>query len=152
MLEPAGDVLPVRLFLGACDGDAHHWCRIKVSGCFPRCRWRLAEWRQQLSAASALGIPAKAFWAVTLYNVTDGTMPETPQLLPSKNSLDTSIVKNSDGSVDLWFGPAKPADAPEQNWIQTIDGRAFMAVIRLYGADIEFFDQTWRPDDVVKLN
>ncbi|WP_209505951.1 MULTISPECIES: DUF1254 domain-containing protein [unclassified Ruegeria] len=98
------------------------------------------------------GIPAKAFWAVTLYNVTDGTMPETPQLLPSKNSLDASIVKNDDGSVDLWFGPEKPADAPEQNWIQSIDGRAFMAVIRLYGADLDFFDQAWRPDDVVKLN
>jgi hypothetical protein len=26
-----------------------------------------------------------------------------------------------------------------------------MAVIRLYGADIEFFDQTWKPDDVVKI-
>ena len=26
-----------------------------------------------------------------------------------------------------------------------------IAVIRLYGADIEFFDQTWKPDDVVKF-
>ena len=31
------------------------------------------------------------------------------------------------------------------------DGRDFMAVIRLYGADIAFFDQTWKPDDVVKV-
>jgi hypothetical protein len=28
--------------------------------------------------------PAAPFWAVTAYNITDGTMPETPQLLPSK--------------------------------------------------------------------
>jgi len=98
------------------------------------------------------GIPAKAFWAVTAYNVTDGTMPETPQLLPSKNSLDASIAKNDDGSVDLYFGPAQPADVPESNWIQTIDGRAFMGVIRLYGAEIDFFDQTWKPDDFVMLD
>ncbi|MBO6511976.1 MAG: DUF1254 domain-containing protein, partial [Roseibium sp.] len=98
------------------------------------------------------GIPAKAFWAVTAYNVTDGTMPETPQLLPSKNSLDASIAKNDDGSVDLYFGPKKPNVAPEQNWIQTVDGRDFMAVIRLYGADLPFFDQTWKPDDIVKFN
>jgi len=26
-----------------------------------------------------------------------------------------------------------------------------MAVIRLYGADIELFDQTWKPADVVKI-
>jgi hypothetical protein len=51
------------------------------------------------------GIPAKAFWAVTLYNVTDGTMPETPQLLPSQNSLNESIAKNQDGSIDPYFGP-----------------------------------------------
>jgi hypothetical protein len=79
-------------------------------------------------------------------------MPETPQLLPSKNSLDSSITKNADGSVDLNFGPEKPADAPESNWIQTVDGRDFMAVIRLYGAEIAFFDQTWKPDDVAKLD
>ncbi|MFO1043328.1 MAG: DUF1214 domain-containing protein [Planctomycetaceae bacterium] len=29
--------------------------------------------------------PAALFWAVTAYNITDGTMPETPQLLPSIN-------------------------------------------------------------------
>lgn len=97
------------------------------------------------------GIPAKAFWAVTLYNITDGTMPETPQLLPSKNSLDESIAKNADGSVDLFFGPTRPEGTAETNWIQTVDGRDFMAVIRLYGADIAFFDQTWKPDDVVKI-
>ena len=97
------------------------------------------------------GIPAKAFWAVTLYNITDGTMPETPQLLPSKNSLDESIAKNADGSVDLFFGPTRPEGTAETNWIQTVDGRDFLAVIRLYGADIAFFDQTWKPDDVVKV-
>jgi hypothetical protein len=97
------------------------------------------------------GIPAKAFWAVTLYNITDGTMPETPQLLPSKNSLDESIVKNDDGSVDLFFGPTRPENVAATNWIQTVGDRDFMAVIRLYGAEIEFFDQTWKPDDVVKL-
>ena len=97
------------------------------------------------------GIPAKAFWAVTLYNITDGTMPETPQLLPSKNSLDESIAKSADGSVDLFFGPTRPEGTAETNWIQTVDGRDFMAVIRLYGADIAFFDQTWKPDDVVKV-
>ncbi len=29
--------------------------------------------------------PAALFWAVTAYNITDGTMPETDQLLPSTN-------------------------------------------------------------------
>ncbi len=96
------------------------------------------------------GIPAKAYWAVTLYNVTDGTMPETKQLIPSRNSFD-KVDTGKDGSIDLYFGPKKPDGVNDKNWIQTIDGRAFMAVIRLYGADIAFFDQTWKPDDVVKV-
>jgi hypothetical protein len=96
------------------------------------------------------GIPAKLFWAVTLYNVTDGTMPETAQLMPSKNGFENT-VRNDDGSIDLYFGPTKPQGVAETNYIQTIEGRDFITVIRLYGAGLDFFDQTWKPDDVVKL-
>jgi len=96
--------------------------------------------------------PAALFWAVTLYNITDGTMVETPQLLPSVNSLNEAVAKNSDGSIDLWFGPAKPTDAPDSNFIQTVGGRNFLAAVRLYGTGVAFFDQSWKPDDVVKVN
>jgi hypothetical protein len=95
--------------------------------------------------------PAALFWAVTLYNVTDGTMVETPQLMPSINSLNEAVAKNADGSIDVWFGPAKPADSPNTNFIQTVNGRDFIATVRLYGTGVEFFDQTWVPDDVVRV-
>jgi hypothetical protein len=95
--------------------------------------------------------PAKLFWAVTAYNITDGTMVETPQLMPSINGFN-KVATNSDGSVDLWFGPAKPANAPDSNFIQTVSGRNFLVALRLYGTGVEFFDQTWKPDDVVKVN
>jgi hypothetical protein len=95
--------------------------------------------------------PAALFWAVTVYNVTDGTMPETPQLLPSINGFD-EIEKNSDGSIDLYFASEKPADVAEPNWIQTVEGRDFLVALRLYGVGVEFYDQTWKPDDIVKLN
>jgi hypothetical protein len=77
-------------------------------------------------------------------------MPETPQLLPSINGFN-KVATNEDGSVDLWFGPAQPAGAPESNWIRTVDGRNFLVALRLYGTGVEFFDQTWKPDDVVKV-
>jgi hypothetical protein len=54
--------------------------------------------------------PAKLFWAVTAYNITDGTMVEAPQLLPSINGFN-KVAANSDGSIDLWFGPSKPVEA-----------------------------------------
>ena len=95
--------------------------------------------------------PAALFWAVTAYNFTDGTMVETPQLMPSINGFN-KVATNGDGSVDLWFGPAKPAGAPDANFIQTVGGRSFLIALRLYGSGVEFFDQTWKPDDVVKTN
>ena len=94
--------------------------------------------------------PAGLFWAVTAYNITDGTMPETKQLLPSLNGY-YDLAKNDDGSLDIWFGAEKPADAPESNWIQTVAGRDFLVALRLYGAQAPFYDQTWVPDDVVKV-
>src|SRR5215470_4843596 len=94
--------------------------------------------------------PAALFWAVTLYNITDGTMTEAPQLMPSINGMN-NVKTNPDGTVDLYFGPTKPADAPDSNWIQTVKGRAFLVALRLYGTGTEFYDQTWKPDDVVKV-
>jgi hypothetical protein len=94
------------------------------------------------------GIPAKLFWAVTLYNPADGSMPETDQPFPSRNQFD-KVPQNEDRSIDLYFGPTKPED--EKIWIQTLKGRAFLVCIRLYGSGTEFYDQTWKPDDVVKV-
>jgi hypothetical protein len=94
--------------------------------------------------------PAALFWAVTAYNISDGTMVEAAQRMPSINGFN-KVATNGDGSVDLWFGPAKPASAPESNWIQTVSGRNFLVALRLYGTGVEFFDQTWKPDDVVKV-
>jgi len=95
-------------------------------------------------------IPAAAFWAVTIYNPADGTMPQTDQPFPGTNGLDKPQY-NADGSIDLFFGPTKPQDVNEKNWIQTLRGKAFMVALRLYGSETAFFDQTWKPDDVVKV-
>lgn len=54
--------------------------------------------------------------------------------------------------MDIYFGPELPEGAPEKNWIDTVPRRDIFLILRLYGSDIEFFDQTWRPDDLVKLD
>ena len=95
-------------------------------------------------------IPANLFWAVTIYNPADGSMPETGQHLPSRNQMD-KVPQNADGSVDLYFSPTKAEGVNEKNWIQTLKDRAFLVTIRLYGSGTEFYDQTWKPDDVVKV-
>ena len=36
--------------------------------------------------------------------------------MTSLSSTD-DLVKNDDGSVDLYFAPTLPKDVPEQNWV-----------------------------------
>ena len=69
------------------------------------------------------------------------------------NSRDTilDLKARMAESIDLYFGPTKPEGAPDANWIQTIDDRSFLVALRIYGTAVEFFDQTWKPDDIVRV-
>lgn len=96
------------------------------------------------------GIPAALFWAVTAYNITDGTMPETDQVLPSINGY-YDLPTTADGSIEIWFGPGKPDGVADVAFIKTVPGRDFLVALRLYGTELPFYDQTWKPDDVVKV-
>jgi hypothetical protein len=39
---------------------------------------------------------------------------------------------NADGSVELYFGSTAPA-GKQANWIATVPGKGWFAVLRLYG-------------------
>jgi hypothetical protein len=54
---------------------------------------------------------------------------------------------NADGSVDVYFGPNAPAGM-ENNWVQTIPGKCWFMILRLYGPIEQWFDQTWRPGEI----
>jgi hypothetical protein len=75
----------------------------------------------------------------TIYNPADGTMPLTDQPFPSRNQFEV-VKTNPDGSVDIYFGSTQPNGVDAKNWIQTLEERAFLVVIRLYGSSTEFYD------------
>ena len=77
-------------------------------------------------------------------------MPATEQPFPSLNQFD-KVPVNADGSIDLFFGPTKPDGVEQRSWIQTLKDRSFLVCLRLYGTETEFYDQTWKPDDMLKL-
>lgn len=95
------------------------------------------------------GIPAKLFWSVTVYDAEHASGLDNGHPLPSLNSMDRPEA-NGDGSVDIYFGPDKPEGA--DNWLRTVPGRGFFTIIRLYGPDQPYFDNTWRPDDLVRID
>ena len=45
-------------------------------------------------------------------------------------------------------GPA----GQESNWLATVPGKGFFAVLRLYGATEAAMDRSWKPGDVEKTN
>ena len=93
--------------------------------------------------------PVAQFWSFTVYDNETRCFVETG-VQPDRSSRD-NIVKNADGSVDLYFGPEAPAGKPEANWIQTIPGRGWFTYFRLYGPTQPYFDRTWVLPDIVLL-
>ena len=57
------------------------------------------------------------------------------------------MTANDDGSFTLTFGPDEPAENPE-NWIQTVPGKKWFTIFRLYGPLEPWFDKTWIPGDI----
>ena len=58
----------------------------------------------------------------------------------------SSIKIASIGSYDVYFGPKVPAGR-EGSWIQTIPGKGWNTILRLYGPLEPWFDKSWRPGD-----
>ena len=94
-------------------------------------------------------VPAKEFWSVTLYDPSTRSQLQTDQAFPSVNSQGNPDA-NADGSVDVYFGPAAPA-GKEKNWVKTIPGKGWSTLVRFYGPLKPYFDQTWKPDDIVEV-
>ena len=71
------------------------------------------------------------------------TLPFSWSVMP--NNLPP--VANADGSYDIYFAPEAP-EGKESNWIQTVPGKSWSTMFRLYGPLEPWFEKTWRPGDV----
>ncbi|WP_256702278.1 DUF1254 domain-containing protein [Burkholderia sp. SRS-W-2-2016] len=93
-------------------------------------------------------VPVKDLWSVVVYDTQTRSMLQTDQQFPSLSS-EKNLQKNPDGSVDLYFGPQPPAGR-ESNWIQTIPGKSWFTIFRLYGPLQPWFDRSWKLQDIVQ--
>ena len=92
-------------------------------------------------------MPVKDFWSAIVYDNQTRSMLQTDQDFPQVSSLDKGLVANADGSVDVFFGPKAPVGM-EKNWIQTIPGKGWNMLFRLYGPLEPWFDKTWRLGEI----
>jgi len=94
-------------------------------------------------------VPVNNFWSVLVYDTQTRSMLQTDQEWPSVTSQDENLVRNADGSTDVYFGPEPPTEPG--NWIQTVAGKSWFTIFRLYGPLEAWFDKTWRLPEVERV-
>ena len=94
-------------------------------------------------------IPVKNFWSVVVYDAASRSQLRNGQRFPSISSY-TNPKFNSDGSIDIYFGPKPPLNG-STNWICTVPGKGWFPLLRFYGPLEPFFDHKWQPDDIVRI-
>ncbi|MEP4484797.1 MAG: DUF1254 domain-containing protein [Halioglobus sp.] len=102
-----------------------------------------------------ISLPADApianFWAVTIYDPQTRSMLQTDQVAAGIDSLQEGLRYNRDGSIDLYFAPEAPPGY-QSNWIQTIPGKSWFTILRMYSPLKAWIDQSWRPSEIIRTN
>mgnify|MGYP001816692265 CR=1 FL=1 len=92
-------------------------------------------------------IPAQQFWSVTVYDAATWAFLDNPVGRSGLGSFNQVQLKtNSDGSVDVYFGPKAP-EGKESNWIPTMGKKPYVW-LRLYGPGETFWDKSFKMSDV----
>lgn len=96
-------------------------------------------------------IPAAKFCSFTVYDNQTRSMLDAPQRYPrvgSQSFPTPAAAANTDGSTTVYFGPSKPAGISDGNWIQTVPGKGWSTILRLYSPLEPFFTKEWRPSEI----
>jgi hypothetical protein len=93
--------------------------------------------------------PVRQYWSATVYDRATHA-PIRNARWPSRSSQTPGLQKNTDGSVDVYFGPKPPA-GKESNWVPTSTDGGFEVLFRFYGPDKPLFEKTWRLPDIEKV-
>jgi hypothetical protein len=91
---------------------------------------------------------------LTVYDTQTRSMLDTPQRYPrvGSQSYPTPAAKaNADGATTIYFAPERPADANAGNWIQTVPGKGWFTILRLYSPTEAFFFGRWRPGEITLM-
>jgi hypothetical protein len=94
-------------------------------------------------------IPVKNFWSVVVYDAESRSMLRNSQKFPSRSAYTDPEIGTS-GSIDIYFGP-KPPSGHARNWVETMPGKGWFPLFRFYGPLESFFDKTWKPSDIERI-
>ncbi|AKK29209.1 DUF1254 domain-containing protein [Mycobacterium sp. EPa45] len=90
--------------------------------------------------------PVRLYWSATAYDRnTHGLIRGMARASRASNSV--GLQPNTDGSIDLYFGP-NPPDGGQENWIPTDAAGDFEVLFRFYGPTERLFDKSWQLVDI----
>lgn len=92
-------------------------------------------------------VPVNDFWAVTLYDTQTRSQLQTGQQFPTIGSQTKGMTANADGTYDVYFAPEAP-EGKEGNWLQTVPGKSWFTILRMYGPLEPWISKTWRPGEI----
>ena len=94
-------------------------------------------------------VPAKQFWSVTAYDNESRCFIDNQEEIADRSSrLD--LIRNADGSTDIFFGPTAPTGM-EKNWVPTLPGKGWFTYFRLYAPTEPYFDRSWKLADIERV-
>ncbi len=88
-------------------------------------------------------IPVKTFWSIDIYDPQTRSLLQTSNPWPSVNSLHGDVTTDDNGDTIIHFSPERPADA--DNWLETVPGKGWFVILRLYGALEPWFEKPGGP-------
>jgi hypothetical protein len=95
-------------------------------------------------------VPVNNFWAVTLYDTQTRSLLQTGQPFPTIGSQTAGMAQNADGSFDIYFAP-EPPEGKEGNWLQTVPGKSWFTILRMYGPMEAWIEKSWRPGEIERV-
>lgn len=96
-------------------------------------------------------IPVKLFWDVSVYESRNRIYISNESNVVNLGSRNEEVKRNSDGSVDLYFGIEPPSEELKSNWIQTVKGQNWFGLFRFYGPTEPYFDGTFTLPNIEKI-
>lgn len=93
--------------------------------------------------------PVNQYWSATAYDRSTHALIRGLSR-SSRSSQSPGLLKNADGSVEIYFAPKAPA-GKDTNWVPTSASGLFEVLFRFYGPEKPLFDKTWVLPDIEKL-
>jgi len=92
------------------------------------------------------GIPAANFWSLTLYEAENGS--GSPTGSPFHRWVRATSRGRTRTVAPACTSAPRAPEGKQANWLATIPGRGYFAVLRLYGPTEAAINRTWKPGDI----